>query len=251
MFQRHGVRGETRWCKLILLILLTVSIGALAQGASSNNPWKSTNDKSKIAVNRDPDAVGTLADDVIAGSIVLENLGAANSDLRSTLILSQLDYLNGKHAGISESDVVITHNSLAHLASAPAFAYTDKWEVRRLRMRLLSVVPGLFTQDIKREKQGKFAIREEMSPIEATYLLARLIDAKLNVPEFQLTASERRAKWSELHSKPAELAAGPNARTKQIMDSAKLAANNGSFRDLGAITETLIQNLGLRRKGGR
>lgn len=238
---------KTAWCALLVALLGLASANAIAQVAESGASWKVTNDKATKAISGEPTAVATLADDVLKGSVLLEPVSAANSSLRANLIAAELDYRAGRHPGVKEDRVVTAVNTIAQKAGAPAFAYTDKIEVRRLRMGMISTVPALFSHDLKREdSNGKTHIRDEMSPIEAVYLAARMIDQKVSNPTYQLTAKERK---EELHQPPAPPSANSNPKTKELLDAVTATASTASPTDLATQAGDIFSNLVSAQQG--
>ena len=124
-------------------------------------------------------------------------------------------------------------NAIAQKIGAPAFAYTNCAEVRRVRMRMMPLVPALFARDLKRsDGKGGFRIRQTLLPMEAVYLFASVIDQKLWNPDFQLTSQERRAKWAELHSTRSLRPSQANPRTNDLFSALETAATQESAKDL-------------------
>lgn len=236
---------------VLLAFLGALSSVVSAQIGERKRPWEVTNEKVKLAAGNDPAAVAELADNILRENLVFQALSSAQPQLRSDLIRAELEFRKSKHRDITESDVAKTLNALAKLAKAPAFVFTDKWEVRRLRMQLLPVVPALFTPELRcSDKSGSTSIREEMSPMEATYLLAKMIDSKLYSPDYQLTAAERRENWNKLHQKRRLPTSEPNARTKQLAQLAGALADRGYVSRIPEAAASVSSNLRLSSAGG-
>jgi hypothetical protein len=142
-------------------------------------------------------------------------------------------------------------NALAKEIAAPRFAYTDNAEVRRLRMRMMPIVPALFLRDLKsKDENGRACIREKMSPVEAVYLFARMVDQKLSNPNYQMTAEERQANWATTHGIHKPISAGPNPKTKEIFDAVTVVATTMNLRDMAASATDIISRL-VAQKGGQ
>ncbi|MGC2324906.1 MAG: hypothetical protein WA463_19885 [Terriglobales bacterium] len=233
---------------LVALLGLASATAIAQQGAGSRPSWKVTNDKAANAVSGEPTAVAALADDVLSGSVLLEPVSAANSSLRTDLIGAELDYRAGRHPGVRDERVATAINTLARKAGAPEFAQTDTAEVRRLRMGMMSTVPALFAHDLKREdSHGKAHIRDQMSPIEAVYLAARMVDQKIWNPNYQLTAEERRQKSNEAQL---PLPAGPNPKTKELLDAVTATPSTTSSTDLATQASDIFSKLVSAQEGG-
>lgn len=238
-------------CSALAGVVVLCSIASAAQTVAEL-PWVVTNQKASSAVSSNPTATAALVEDVLIGSAVLEKVYAVTPDLKATLVAAEMAYRNGQHPGVKDTNVATAINAIAKKLDAPAFAYTDKWEVRRLRMRMMPLVPALFARDLKRsDHNGKSHIREEMSPIEGVYLFARMIDQKTSSPDYQLTRQERREKWAHLHLPPRPPAAEPNPRTRDLLAAAAATTSTVGLRDLAAFTAETVQNLALQTEGGK
>lgn len=237
---------------VLLASVAIFSVGARSQTTEHHLPWKITNDKVATAVSGNPKAIALLADDVLSGSLLLEQLAAVNLDLRNNLINAELAYRNKQHPGVPDKRVVTVMNTLVKKINGPSFAYTNCAEVRRLRMSLIPVVPALFARDLRpADQNGKAHIREEMSPVEALYLLARLVDQKTSNPDYQLTVQERHEKWAKLHSSLTVPASEPNSRTQELFDAVNNQAKTISPRDLALSASYVVSNLLRKQEGGK
>jgi hypothetical protein len=245
-----------QWPKALFCLALVALIGMTALSASAQPrerelPWKVSNLKAIDAESGDPALIDRLADDALTGSQLFEMAGATNPDLKAALVNAELEYINKKHSGVTDANVADAMNALAKLVGAPPFAYTDKTEVRRLRMRMMLIMPALFARELRRtEKNGKSHIRENMSPIESVYLFARLIDQKISNPAYQLTAQERRERWGQLHQPLQPPSTEPNRRTRELEDAVFLASSKTSLRDLSLAATDVILTL-VAHKGGK
>jgi hypothetical protein len=231
-------------CAVLFVFFLLSWVAASAQSAPARPAWKDTNEKALRAVSGDPAAIDALVDSVLQGDQFLHELSTLYPELRSSLISAETAYRHKTRLGIPDTQVTNAVNSIAKRVGAPAFAYTNCSETRRLRMKSMVTIPALFAVDLKRSgKNGKIHIRDSMSPVEAVYLLGRMVDQKLYNPGFQLTPSERRAKWTQLHAPQNSIQQTdqPNPRTNELL--ALLQSRRLSLRDEAAFAKDLVAQL--------
>ena len=238
-------------CLISVALVCTLASTVNAQSRENDDPWKVSNKKALDATTGQPPALDELADDVLNGNLVLQMLSANDPDLKLKLSNAERNYREKKHASVSDEEVAKAANALARLIDAPPFAYTDKLEVRRLRMKMVVLMPALFAQRLRSDTQKDHsAIREGMSPIESMYLLAALIDQKMSNPDFQLTSQERRDKWEQLRQPAQEPSATLNRRTNELENAISLAASKSSLRDISAAGSDIVGKL-VDRRGGK
>jgi hypothetical protein len=139
--------------------------------------------------------------------------------VKDRLKRSEIAYQQGKKEGVREENVVRAMNNLAGKFGAPGYAKTEKYEVRKLRVSMLSFEFDLVSKQVSKKSSkergdGKKIVESigpTMSPLEAVYVTSSLIVQKLTNPEYQLTHEERRAQWAEEHDgrRAFETDAGP------------------------------------------
>ncbi|MGO8758916.1 MAG: hypothetical protein ACLQG3_12405 [Terracidiphilus sp.] len=108
------------------------------------------------------------------------------------VVQAELNYRKGLHSAVQTTDVVKAINNLANTIGAPVWAHTNTQEVTKLRMWMLILYPHLIANPSPRQTNGKFEILSpQMSPLEATFIAATLVEQKLWNGYYQLAPSER------------------------------------------------------------
>lgn len=231
-------------CTAVVMFVLVANVAVFGQSTNAHIPWANTNAKAAAAVSGNPAAIDLLADDLLHGSILLDKLSAVDPEIKKTFVVAEVSYRGSHHVGIKDISVTIAVNRLAKKIGAPAFTYTDCAEVRRLRMKMMPLIPALFARDLKRPNgKGGFHIRETMSPIEAGYLFAQMIEQKLTNPIFQLTSKERRANWKQLHTPGSSKSAPSNQRSTELLAAIESATKQQSLRDLALFGSDTVARL--------
>ena len=204
---------------LSLLLLSAMGSGALwmsgnsrARGQSSpdaGNGRQSTalfgqlNEKAKAVKGGDEAPIRHLADEVFR-TTGLEKAPAGMLDaVKERLVRAEVNYQNGRAQGIPEINVVRVINGLGMKFKAPGYAKTSQYEVRKLRMSVLGLIPNFIANDRSSERQPKAigaSINHNMSPMEAAFVTVLLLKQKVSNPEYQVTHAERVSQWAEKHS---------------------------------------------------
>jgi hypothetical protein len=102
-------------------------------------------------------------------------------------------------------------NGLAMKFKAPEYAKTSQYEVRRLRMSALPLMPNFIAKERSAKAEGHSveesqakqigsSINPKMSPMEAAFIMVLLLKQKVSNPDYQVTQAERASKWVEQHS---------------------------------------------------
>lgn len=136
--------------------------------------------------------VRALVDDVFSFPRSYPRLVPALEALvKDRLVRSETAYLQGARPGVSEADVVRLFNLVATRFNAPNYAKTSRRQVRVLRMALAVSLPAFMGRGMVREtmEPGQ-SVSEIMSPVQATHLIATLIEQKLRNPDYQLSPKE-------------------------------------------------------------
>jgi len=166
-----------------------------AAAARAAKPLASLNDKARAAKGGNEAAVRGLADEVF-NQFELGSAPAGLADaVKDRLVRAEVNYRAGHGKGISDAAAARMVNRLAHEIGAPAFARTNVFELRRLKTGLLP-----YTSDFQSRPAGGVVGRRDanepsMSPLEATYFAALMIQQKRFNPEYQLSQEE----WVSLH----------------------------------------------------
>ncbi|HEU5414052.1 MAG TPA: hypothetical protein VFW31_09860 [Candidatus Angelobacter sp.] len=165
---------------------------ASSDDVSHRPSWERINRAATNAKGGDPAAISTLADEVFRSHGIDQMTTTVAPFVKGRLLRAEADFQNGKASGITEDQVAATVNQLADRVNAPDYAHTNASEVKKLRLRMITLFPALIGR-------GPAASRDDsrphfdakMSPIEAFEVTAMMIEQKMFNPEFQLSDKER------------------------------------------------------------
>jgi hypothetical protein len=195
----------------------------------------SINEKAKKAQGGDERAVRELADEIFNTPYFAEMPDALRQTMKERVLRHEADYRKGKK-GVKEEQVVLTVNRLADKFELPDYAKTGALQIRVLRARLRAGYPDFISQDAGRQSKGikkkvGTRLKAEMSPLEAVFTTAVLLQQKLLNEDFQMAPGEYA---DNLHKK--ELEKWQAARAgKQVDDSQKHKlgfAEKNKYREL-------------------
>ena len=163
--------------------------------ARASKPLAQLNEKARAAKSGDEAAIRSLADEIFSQFSADQAPAGLADAIKDRLVRAEVNYRAGRGKGISDANAVQMVNRLAHEVGAPAFARTDVFEFRRLKMGLLPYTSNL--QSRSADGVGRKNPNEAtMSPLEAAYFAVLLVQQKQGNPEYQLTHDE----WVGLHS---------------------------------------------------
>jgi hypothetical protein len=199
-----------------LLLTLTLVVAALwitqnaaAQSQALDRKGKTSvervNELALQAKNGDEQSTRRLMGELYG----MEGLGAAGDDtlapVTDRVVKAELDFRAGKSKGIDEQNVVRTVNDLADKMGAPPYAHTSRYEVRKLRSRMIRSTPALVQTEDEKGNSGKAgSISSTLSPVEAFHVTAMMVRQKIFNPDFQQTDAETRANWKSSHQHPGQ-----------------------------------------------
>lgn len=103
--------------------------------------------------------------------------------VKQRLIDAQVAYFNGKNLGVTDGAVVDALNALAAAFETPDYGRVSLLQVQFVRGRLADLVPTLF-------KQVNPDFDVPMSPLEAMYLMAVVIQQKIENAAYQVPPAE-------------------------------------------------------------
>jgi hypothetical protein len=103
--------------------------------------------------------------------------------VKQRLIDAQVAYFNGKTQGVTDGAVLDAFNALATAFETPDYGRVSLLQVQFVRGRLADLVPTLF-------KQVNPDLDVPMSPLEALYLMAALIEQKIENEAYQVPPAE-------------------------------------------------------------
>lgn len=216
-------------------------------------PFEVINQKAKLARNgTQPAAEDEVSEIISVAGFESELRGFTSIEIKDRVGRSESHYRQGITAGIPEAKIVRTVNGLVKLFNLPEYVKTSDYEVRKLRLGLLPSFPQVITQKnhatqaLSRGSQ----IDSQMSPAEAVFVLAMMLQQKLTNPEFQMTQSERRSRWTSAHShsvtqnNPTYTA---QTRTQEIKEALRRAALSTSMSDALRLSEITLNTLGIEQ----
>jgi hypothetical protein len=197
--------------------------------------------KAQIAESGDTEAVKELTDTIFEFSGVSGVPEAILSDFQERLVRSETKYRRGSKDAIPEENIVRAVNNLAHKLNAPDYAKAYSSEVKLLRGGSRSGMPHFISPESK-----------PMSPLEAVYVLDRLIYQKIFNETFLLTPEERaRVESEKAPSKTPIDATLPRQVTiaPRVKEMLTFARQTGATRvsDLIKMGHELLDDLGIER----
>jgi len=238
----------------VLIIMVALLPGSMAAHSQQNQPVRSVkattpeqiDNLAKRAKGGTEQDVKDLTEALLAQAPVLSDIGNAfDFNQRIERVVSaELRFRRGNHKPIAEKDVAEAVNRLATRMSLPPYAHTSKSEVRRLRMRLLTVFPQFIASDAPPKADGTFeAVSEVMSPLQAAFAAAVLIEQKLSNPTFQVTEQEHQASKRARSQTQKPIPEGE--RTRESRDGIQKSTSQSSLRDLLTEADEFLTSLGI------
>jgi hypothetical protein len=218
--------------------------------------WDHVNRAARNVKTNDRKAVQELVDQIFLDNGLDNHISASAASIKDRLIAAELDFHKGTHAGVGVEKVAASVNQLAERLNLPAFASTNVSEVKKVRLRMLTLYPALIGRGSAASRDdSKPHFDEKMSPIEAFHVAVTVIQQKVFNPEFQRTAQEQQAIDSQTkirgQARIDKTAPFPDdshgERTRQMMVAIRESANIMSFRDMLDQSEQSLDLLGIRR----
>lgn len=173
-----------------------------------------------------------------------------DSSVKSRLSNSENRFKNNQRAGVTENDVVKAVNALRLKFNTPEFSKTDSYEVRKLRLALQLYAPQFINRGKKAEANSLGNVRAtivpQMSPTEAVFVTLAMIHQKKSNPNYQLTASERIARWGELQTKYLGQSLPEDVqKTAQMENAISAKVKTMSTTELLAVPHRILDLLGI------
>ncbi len=188
--------------------------------------WKRDliDEKALEAQNGEEYAVRALADEVFKAA-EFADIPTKDRELMKARVLShELDYRSGSSEGIREENIVLTINELADKFNAPDYAKTSALQVRVLRASFLKDYPNFIAQETSGgEKILQASIGDSvsptMSPLEAVYMTALMIEQKLLNEYYQYPPQQ----WvDKVYNKAVERWQADSARTDATKEEGEI-----------------------------
>jgi hypothetical protein len=161
------------------------------------------------------------------------------------IVQAEVAYQNGMHIPVHEADIVKAVNNLVNTVRAPAWVRTNQAEVRKMRMRLLTVYPRLIASQEPPDDHGRYkALSENMRPVEAAYIAICLLYQKHYNADFQFT-DEEKAQNAKLDSQTVK---GEHLQRTQSFGSLLSGQSSQvSERDLLTAADYFFDDLGIEQ----
>ncbi len=248
----------------VMSLLLGIVWIATAQNIGSVNEkrkgpegdWSRVNRAARNIKSGDRLAAQSLVDEVFLAHGLDQHISATAASVKDRLVTAEVDFHNGTGEGIGAEKVVASVNQLAERLKLPAYASTNVAEVKKLRVRMLTLYPALVGRgSAAKRDDSKPHFEEKMSPVEAFHVAAMLMQQKVFNPEFQLTAQESQEISRQSKAKRQGITKGgpsfqgpPNGeRTNQMVTAIRESGKTMSFRDMLDQSEQSLDLLGIRR----
>jgi hypothetical protein len=254
------IAGSLAAAFMLLGILWAVPTQSISrtQGKNRNleSGWNEVNRSARDVRPGDRRAVQQLVDKVFVDNGLDTHISATAASIKDRLIDAELDFHNGNHDGIDVEKVAVAVNQLTDRLNLPAFARTDAAEVKKVRVRMLTLYPGLIGRgSAARRDDTTPHFEEKMSPVEAFHVAATLLQQKVFNPEFQQTKEEQQQmarqtktlSQARANRKALLPGAGNGERTRQMILAIREGARTMSFRDMLDQSEQSLDLLGIRR----
>ena len=162
--------------------------------------------KAKLLQDNNQETYRALADEVFktprVGLAILDKLhgiglnelpSAVSGAIKDKLVYAEMQYRQGHGKPVTEQQVADLHNMLVKHFGLPAYAMTDKAQVRYVRMSLLQNNPTFMGYGIKDNMKVGDSITEELSPLQAVHLALEVAGEKLMSEDFQVAPGEWKA----------------------------------------------------------
>ncbi len=185
-----------------LMIRNQQNVVAQSTGTTATNFFVTVNEKARLARSGDVVATDELITEIYQATGIATYLtGMTGTSIKDRIKRAEIRYRQGQHAGIPEANVVFAINALTVKLGTPEYSKTVESEVRRLRVKTLPIFPELIgkTRTSNPNPITGDTLSTEMSPSEAVFIFSCMLYQKMENPDFQLTASERTARWNFEH----------------------------------------------------
>jgi len=160
------------------------------------------------------------------------------------VVQAETAFRSSQHSAIHESDIVKSVNNFADSIGAPAWVHTNRIEVRKLRMHMLTLYPQLMASHAAPDAKHHYKpLDDDMRPVEGTYVAMTLLYQKMSNPDYQFTDAEKKAN-SSLSADAKE--AKHQQRVKMLRDMFNGNSQSISVRDVLPLTDHLFNDLGIQ-----
>jgi hypothetical protein len=231
------------------LSLFWLSTNTKVEAQQIEHPFDSINNKAKLARNGEAAATGEFVSEIFRVSGFDRQLaGLTGSSMKTRIKRAEIRYRLGQSDGVPEMKIVRTINGLARKLGLPNYAKTDIYEVRKLRLSLMPDFPQVVTSST----QATYTSAEpnsNLSPAEAAFILAMMLQQKLTNPEYQVTRPERLNNWAAKHNHriPENNSTTVGTRGRELSDSINRGGMALSASDLTQMPNLTLNTLGIEQ----
>jgi hypothetical protein len=184
--------------------LISIRANTIKVSADEGPSWQHINRAASQVKNGDEGPIRVLTDEVFKHHGIDQAAALPPvASMKDSLVKAESHFQNGEGHGITEKQVAATVNQLADRLGAPDYAHTNEDEVKRLRLRMLTLYPSFVGRG---PSSGRDDSRPHfdatMGPLEAFHVTATMPHQKVFNPEFQV--SQQEAQDSSLHTNSAD-----------------------------------------------
>lgn len=195
----------TNYRLLLVVAAMALCAGAVASQGSPvvardqtvanqlyKSPWQKLEDQAKLENPSEGNSVRALVDEIINFPNSFGEIPPVmDTIVKERLTQAEMKYKLGLGPGVQENDIVHIANTLADKFQLPEYAHTTLHQVEVLRFSYeLSTPVFMGVLSRKQHSEASGSNPTKLSPTQATYLLLRLVDAKLMSPDYQLPPDE-------------------------------------------------------------
>jgi len=179
--------------------LIGLSLCALAQ--VDDSPASRIEQKAANVRVGDQESISALVNEIFRSKGWDSEFSTDAGRIKQKLIAAEVRFHTQRQPGVSEGNIVRAVNTLVRTLDLPEYARTDAYEVRKLRITLMSGFPHVIGPYAAGRDAASNAppLPEKLGPVEAVFIASTLVQNKILLGEYQMTAQERRSQWSELH----------------------------------------------------
>lgn len=249
---------------LSTIVLLT--IGAYWQPADSTTDQKATKMRNSIEVQArkakdNQDQSIRLLADAIFQDVASPIQGSLSARMKDRLIEAEVKYRQG-HKGIRESHIVRAVNQLVARFNAPDYARTSPLQIRTLRVELMKQYPNFIAQDEDDKKALKKRvgdkINENVSPLEAFFLAAVMVEQKMlnedwqeGPDEWAANSKAHKKRFNPDHPKEVKLVGNPHnvAKRREMAEVVSRSVRSLTIAEAQQLADELLDTLGVKKVG--
>lgn len=211
-----------------------------AEDGDPESPWMEIEKAARAST------LSELAKLVYNQAFNFEGLSATTADeVIDRMVRHEELYRRKSTGGVPEINVVRAVNAMLDRFDAPAYAYTDVYEVRRLQLGMVGELPSLVAHELpgSEEADAKQSINPTLSPIEAVLVAGTLAHQKQHNGEFLFTFDEQLKRWSD--PQYGNTLAVNDARVEEVRASVEKGALTMSPSDLLDLPNRFLDDLGI------